>query len=59
MDAAIRSKWIFEADVIAYTMSVDENHDVAPQMALLVEYVAAQSRIDRKCGLQRITQRRS
>jgi hypothetical protein len=58
MDAAIRNEWIFETDVIAYTMPVDENHHVAPQMALLVKYVAAQPRIYRKRCFQRIAQRR-
>jgi hypothetical protein len=58
MDAAIRSEWIIEADVIAHAMSIDKNHDMTPQMALLVEYVAAQPRIDRERGFQRIAQHR-
>lgn len=58
MDAAIRAKWIIEPGTIPHTHAIDENDDVFPQVALLVQNIAAQARVDGKCRVQRIAQHR-
>lgn len=57
MDAAVGSKFVIEADAVADTLPIDENGDVGSQMALLIQHIAAQTRIGRECRLQRGAQR--
>jgi len=48
---------IGQAMAILAAPPVDEDHHVGTQMALVVEHVAAQLRIQRKCGLEPAAQR--
>lgn len=56
MDIAVACKRVIESDAVADALTVDEDDDIGAQMTLVVEYVAAQSRIHCKrcfqCGAQ-------
>ncbi len=56
MDLAVGSEDVIEPGAIAHPMTVDENHNVGPQVALVIEYIAPQARIEYESGFQRVTQ---
>ena len=56
MDPAVGRERVVESDPVAYPLAIDEDHDVRPQMALLIENIAAQSRIGGKRGVECVAQ---
>src|SRR4051812_34983076 len=56
MDLAIGRERIIELDAVSYAPAVDEDHDVAAQMSLVIQHVAAQGRRRREGLLQRVAQ---
>jgi hypothetical protein len=56
MDAAIGSKRVIETDAIIDAITVDEDHDVRPQMPLFIENIATQLRVGGKRIVQCMAQ---
>lgn len=56
MDAAIAAQVIIETHAVADTGAVDEDHDMRPQLALLIECITAQPGVTFECRFERIAQ---
>lgn len=56
MDAAVDAQIVVETDAVAYAAAVNEDHDMGPQVALVVEYITTQPWIDCERSVERIAQ---
>lgn len=59
MHLAVGAQCVVERHAASATPAIDEGDDVGAQVALVVEHLAAQARIDGECGVERAAQRGS